>query len=75
MKKGIIVSFLILFLGFLLECSHLITDYRPVKIEFWPLGIGCMVVGLLGLFSFTILPVLTSWVKGSDQFEKENRKK
>ncbi len=75
MKKGIIISFLIMSLGFLFECLHLITDYRPVKIEFWPLGIGCMVVGLIGLLSFTILPVLASWVKGSDKYEKKNRKK
>lgn len=58
MKKETVISSLLLVLGFVFECMHFATEGTFLGAKFWLIGIVCIVVGTLGLWIYTILPMI-----------------
>lgn len=66
MKKGTIISILIIALGFVFEYLYFMTDHTFLNIKFWVLGLVSFIVGFLGLWVTTILPFLNKKLDDND---------
>ena len=58
MKKETFVLTFLLVLGFVFECLHFATPGTFLGAKFWLLGIVSILAGTLGLWLFTVLPIL-----------------
>lgn len=64
MKKEIIISGLLLLLGFLFEFLYFKSSSAFFDLKFWVLGIVCVIAGALGLWIYALLPLINKWLEG-----------
>ncbi len=71
MKKGIVISIVLLFLGFIFECLHFATDIKVLEFKSWMLGVICFVLGALGLLWYAVVPILEIRAEKLGKFKKK----
>jgi len=72
MSKELVISIILIMLGFIFECLHFTTDLTLFEIKFWILGIGCIILGSLGLVWYGLIPFLG---KGAEKLGKHGEDK
>lgn len=50
MKKGTLISIILIILGFIFECIYYTIDNPFLNVKFGVLGVICLVAGVLGLW-------------------------
>ena len=75
MKKGIVVSIVLIGLGLVFECLHFATNIEFLEIKFWLLGVISIAIGILGILWYTIIPLLENRAKKLGTFKKKQFKK
>ena len=64
-KKEIIISGILVALGFIFEFFFFNTDVMILNVKFWVLGMVCITVGILGLWIYMLIPFMSHIAKKS----------
>ena len=75
MKKETIISIGLIALGFVFEYLYLGTDTMFFIIKFWLLGVICILSGFIGLWWFTVLPLLENRAETLGKFKRKSMSK
>lgn len=72
MKKSTVISIGLIVLGFVFECLYLGSDTLLFKSKFWLLGFISILVGFIGLFLSTAVPLLDYRAKKTGEIKKKS---
>lgn len=70
MKRGSIISIILIALGFVFECLYFVIDFSFFEIKFWLLGIVLIIIGIASLVWQTILSLLEERAAIIGQYKK-----
>ncbi len=75
MKKGLIISIILMVLGFIFECLYLLTDIRLFQVKLWVLGIVLLILGFLGILWYGVVPIMEDRADKLGRFKGQQKKR
>ncbi len=74
MKQGMLISIVLIALGFIFECIHFATDFELFGINFLMLGAVFMVLGVLRMIRSIVVPALNKRAETLGEYKKKQLK-